>query len=163
MFYYGETDLEELFQISDQLRATSFVTVARETVLEQIHAQRDRDSYVARPSISSSTGSTGDMATFTPSKRFLDSMRDHMIINALPETSIIDELVLLYFSNSHHLCPIINEARFCHDFFSLDLHEFLETFPLILFFAILSIALTVSHAFTLTFKLTDLLYFSLCP
>jgi len=146
MFYYGETDLEELLQIANELSASrSSITLARETVLEQLNAQRDRASSFQSTTYTANMSRNPAPATFSPSQRFLDAVRDEEIINSLPETDIVDELVLLYFSNLHHLCPIINESRFCQQYFDRGLEEFLQTYPFILFIAILSVALAVSN------------------
>ena len=63
----------------------------------------------------------------------------------LPERGLRDELVKLYFTHFHPLCPVVDEVEFMGIYNnSGDDEEFEKRFPLALFQAMMNVAFAVS-------------------
>ena len=63
----------------------------------------------------------------------------------LPEKNLRDELVKLYFTHFHPLCPVVDEVEFMEIYNDFkDDEEFKKRFPLILFQTMINVAFGVS-------------------
>jgi hypothetical protein len=63
----------------------------------------------------------------------------------LPERNLRDELVKLYFTHFHPLCPVVDEVEFMETYNDFeDDKEFKNRFPLTLFQAMMNVAFAVS-------------------
>jgi hypothetical protein len=146
-YSYGETDLDEILQLSRRLEPLADVNARV--------AEKEEGLSIGDNNISSNRNEyNGQQHDVHQSRHFLQSMKDDSTLARLPPRATIDELVSLYFRYLHPFCPIVNEPFFMKElnYANRNLDDFLDKYPAIVFYAILSVAIGVSDCCTLSFE-----------